>query len=140
MGFLVVYLFFALFYIPKSSSFIVYNSRSLLNVGDKVAYVILDTFKPDPSRPTEMLGGAETMAAHSRRKTRRVKRAGVRSFFDTFQCVLYFYNYACDKTKNLESYCSHMLSCYVTCRAKVDGTCFHWMREVVSLCSEEKKE
>lgn len=87
--------------------------------------------------------GRPRQAAHSRRKMRRVKRAGVRTFFDTFQCVLYFYNYACDKKKNLESYCSHVLSCYVTCRAKVDGTCFHWigvMREVVSLFSEEKKE
>ncbi|XP_039874560.1 uncharacterized protein LOC120725650 [Simochromis diagramma] len=82
--FLVFYLFFALVYIPKSSSLIVYDHRSLVNIGDKVAHLILDTFKPDPSWPPEILRGAENnkgRAAHPRRgtKKRRGKRTGIRN-------------------------------------------------------------
>lgn len=64
--------------------------------------------------------------------------AGDRLFFDRFLCMLYLYNYACDK-KNKKKWILNLIihMCYVTCHAKLDRTCFHWVgiiHEVWCLC------
>lgn len=82
-SFLVFYLVIVLLHLPNLVGLIVYDSRTLLNVGKNFAHVISDTFKPDPSS-TEILRGLDNNRGRDacpgrRTKKRRGTRAGVQN-------------------------------------------------------------
>ncbi len=75
--------FLLLFLIRVSSAMIMYNRRTLLDIGQRYTNLIKDTLSTDPAWPLEILQNNELnndhLNNHRRRKKHHGRRAGIRN-------------------------------------------------------------
>ncbi len=76
--FLPIFYFLLLFLIRVSSAMIMYDRRTLLDIGQRYTNLIQNTLSADPAWPLEILRSTE-LNNHRRRRKHRGKRAGIRN-------------------------------------------------------------
>ncbi len=76
--FLPIFYFLLLFLIRVSSAMIMYDRRTLLDIGQRYTNLIQNTLSADPAWPLEILRSTE-LNNHRRRRKHRGKRTGIRN-------------------------------------------------------------